>query len=175
MARPGALPTMDLAEFSTKVYRPEEPARPPSGEEGEGAEAPEPAQPPAPAETYLILFDRGTEDDRRLARVLAQAAAQHADRVRAYRIPVEALSEHIARWERERRAYDSYTFRFWPVVGVFRRGRFLTTFHPRLVFYDRRLQEREEAEQLEIFLSKLVYYDPAQVKVQKNLELEAGI
>jgi hypothetical protein len=49
----------------------------------------------------------------------------------------------------------------------------VTTFHPRRVFFPDHLQEREEREQLEIFLAKMVFFDPERVKEQKSLELEA--
>jgi hypothetical protein len=134
---------------------------------------PREGQTPDAAETVLVLFDRGTPDDARTARVLAAVAGEHRDRVRAASVPAEPLLPRLQSWQERRRAYDTYDFRRWPAVGVFRGGRLITTFHPRRVFFDDRLQEREEREQLEIFLSKMVYYDPAQVKEQKNLGLQA--
>lgn len=129
--------------------------------------------PPGPADTVLLLFDRGGPDDARLARVLAAAAAAHRDRVRAGAVSAEAVRPRLQAWQEKRRAYDTFDFTRWPAVGVFRGGRLITTFHPRRVFFAEALQAREEREQIEIFLAKLVYYDPAAVKEQKSLELEA--
>ena len=148
-----------------------------AGDAGGGAAGPAP-QPPAgggrPAETLLVLFQRDTPEDRRCARVLAEVAAAHADRVRALAVPAEDIRAQLDRWQKQRQSYDTYDFRRLPAVGVFRGGHLVTTFCPRLVFYDEHLQEREEREQLEIFLSKMVYFDPAAVKEQKNLELATG-
>ena len=133
--------------------------------------------PPGPGEappmTLLVLFDRGAPAERRLARVLAAAAAEHADRLQALAVTAADALPRLEQWQQGRRAVDTFDFRRWPAVGVFRRGRLVTTFHPRHVYFIDRLQEREEREQLEIFLAKMVYYDPARVKEQKNLELEA--
>lgn len=129
--------------------------------------------PPAPPVTTLVLFDRGTPDDQRTAAVLAAAATEHADRLRAAAVPATDALPRLQAWQDARRSVDSFDFRRWPAVGVFRRGRLVTTFHPRQVFFPGRLQEREEREQLEIFLAKMVYYDPAQVKEQKGLDMEA--
>ena len=149
---------------------------PPSVPSGEGEEPearPEGRMPAVPPQTTLVLFDRGTPDDRRLAGVLAAAAADHPDHLRAVAVPAGEVLPRLEAWQQGRRAFDTFDFRRWPSVGVFRLGRLVTTFHPRRVFFIERLQEREEREQIEIFLSKMVYYDPAKVKEQKNIELEA--
>ncbi len=122
----------------------------------------------------FVLFDRGTPDDARCGRALAAVAAGHADRVRAVRVAEPEVRARLDAWRASRRAYDTYDFDRWPAVGVFRGGHLVTTFHPRRVFFPEPLQEREEREQLEIFLAKMVYFDPAQVKEQKSLQLEAG-
>lgn len=129
----------------------------------------------ASGKTFLVLFDRDTPEDRRLAGILAAIAAERADRLRALAVPAEEVLSRLQAWQQGRRAYDTFDFTRWPAVGVFRRGRLVTTFHPRHVFFIDRLQEREEREQLEIFLAKMVDYDPASVKEQKNLELEAEV
>lgn len=121
----------------------------------------------------LVLFDRGQPEDRRLGRALAGAAQAHADRLRVAAVPAQPLVDRLRAWQEGRHAVDSYTFTRWPVAGLFHRGRMVTTFHPRLVFFPERLQEQEDRVQLEIFLEKMVYFDPAGVKEQKNLELEA--
>ena len=179
MARQATLRRMEPAEFIERVLG----AARPAGDGGERQAAPEGhgqagpagngAIPTPPEETLLALFDRGTAEDRRLARVLATSAGRHADRLRVVGVPAAGLREQIRHWGEARRSFDSFDFQRWPVVGLFRFGQLITTFHPRLVFPDDRLQEREEAEQLEIFLAKMVYYDPAQVKAQKNFELGA--
>lgn len=143
------------------------------GGHGEGEEAPTAGRAEAPAETVFVLFDRGTADDARIARALAAVAERHRGRVGAATAAAEPLLPRLQQWQDARRAYDTFDFRRWPAVGVFRAGRLITTFHPRHVFFADDLQEREEREQLEIFLSKMVYFDPAQVKEQKSLELEA--
>ncbi len=180
MARQATLRRMEPAEFIERVLGTARPSgdgaerdRPPEGH-GQAAPAGDAAASPTPPEeTLLALFDRGTVEDRRLARVLATSAGRHADRVRAVGVPAAGLQEQVRRWGDARRSFDSFDFQRWPVVGLFRSGQLITTFHPRLVFPDDRLQEREEDEQLEIFLAKMVYYDPSQVKVQKNFELGA--
>jgi len=128
--------------------------------------------PPEP--TVLLLLDRGTADDRRLERVLAATAALHPDRLQVAAAPADAVAARLRALQDGRRAFDSFDFDRWPAVAVLRGGRLVTTFHPRRVFFPEALQEREEREQVEIFLSKMVYYDPAKVKEQKSLELEAG-
>lgn len=125
-------------------------------------------------QTVLVLFDRGTPEDRRLEGSLAAVAAGHSDRVRAAAVPAEAVLPRLQAWEAGRRAVDTFSFDRWPAVGVFRQGRLITTFHPRRVFFAEPLQAREDGEQLEIFLQKMVYFDPARVKEQKNVEAEAG-
>lgn len=139
---------------------------------------PEPAAEGSPvaegtARTTLVLFDRGTAEDRRMAGVLTAAAAEHGDRVDAVSVAATEVLPRLQSWQEGRRAVDSFDFQRWPAVGVFRRGRLVTTFHPRRVFFADTLQEREDREQLEIFLGKMVYYDPAKVKEQKNIESEA--
>ena len=123
--------------------------------------------------TLLALFDRGLPEDARLARSMAAAAAAHAGRVRVVAVPAEEMREHLQTWEAGRRAFDSFDWQHWPLAGVFRNGRLITSFHPRLLFFNDGLQEREEREQLDIFLEKMVYFDAAKVKEQKNLELES--
>ncbi len=123
--------------------------------------------------TILALFDRGLPEDARLGRSLLAAAEAHAGRVRAVALPADAVRERLQTWDSGRRAFDSFDWRLWPVVGVFRHGRLITSFHPRHLFFDERLQEREDREQLEIFLDKMVFFDASKVKEQKNLELEA--
>ncbi len=124
-------------------------------------------------ETTLVLVDRGAPEDARMARVLASVGADHRDRVRVAAVPADAVLGRLEDWQAHRRVYDTFDFRRWPAVLVVRGGRLVTTFHPRHVFFEQRLQEREEREQMEIFLAKMVYYDPAQVKEQKNLPAEA--
>jgi|GEM_PF-5035557 len=148
-------------EFTARALTPPEPP-------GEGAAAVS-----APPQTTLVLFDRGTDEDRRMAAVLTAAAADHADRLRVASVSASDVLPRLESWQEARRALDSFDFRRWPAVGVFRRGRLVTTFHPRRVFFAEPLQQREEREQVETFLAKMVYYDPAKVKEQKNIELEA--
>ena len=136
-------------------------------------------EPPAPdaagQEWTLVLFDRGQPEDARLGRALARAAQAHPDRVRVAAVQAQALVDHLRAWQDGRQAVDSLTFTRWPVAGLFHGGRMVTTFHPRLVFFPERLQEQEDASQLEIFIHKMVYYAPEAVKEQKNLELEARV
>ncbi len=148
-------------EFTARVLTPSEPPGEGSTEVG-------------PPLTTLVLFDEGTSEDLRLAGVLASAAADHADRVRAAVVRASDLRSHLESWEAHRSAVHTCDFSQRPVVGVFRRGRLLTTFRPRPVFFAESLQRREDREQLEIFLEKLVYFDPAKVKEQKTIEVEAG-
>ncbi len=122
----------------------------------------------------LLLLDRGQPDDARLARVLAAAAQEHPDRLRAARVDAREILPRLQAWQAARKAVDSFHFGLWPVAALFRGGRLITTFHPRRVFFDDRLQEPEERAQLEVFLGKMVFYDPSQVKEQKNLAVEAG-
>lgn len=124
--------------------------------------------------TLLVLLDHGTAADQLLAGVLAQAAAAHSDRVQAAAVAADQLQAELQAWQEKRGALNTYDFAQVPLAAVFRRGRLVTTFHPRQVFFNERLQRREAQEQLEIFLAKMVYYDPARVKLQKNLEQEAG-
>ena len=121
----------------------------------------------------LVLFDRGQPEDRRFARSLARAAAAHPERLHVAAVEAQPLVERLQAWQQGRHAVDSYTFTRWPVAGLFHAGRMVTTFHPRLVFFPERLQEQEDLSQLEIFLEKMVYFDPTGVKEQKNLEVEA--
>lgn len=134
-----------------------------------------PAQEGADGPTTFVLADRGTADDARVARVLQEAAGDHSDRVKVAAAPADLLVARLQAWQEHRRAFDTFDFRRWPAVLVFRGGRLVTTFHPRHVFFAEKLQQREEREQLEIFLSKMVYFDPTKVKEQKNLEREAGV
>lgn len=170
MAPRGGLEQLSAAEFAASVLHGNVETGQGKGTGHEAAletAAGDPA-PEAPGETLLVLFDRGSPEDRRLERVLAQGVVVHRGRLRAVQVSVAGLQDQFERWQSQRHAYDTYDFGRWPAVGVFRGGRLITTFHPRSVFRDARLQEREELEQLQIFVSKMVDYDPAQVKEQKN-------
>ena len=125
--------------------------------------------------TTLVLVDRGTDEDRRMAGALQSIEAEHRDRVRAAAVRADLILPRLQAWQEHRRAFDTFDFRRWPAVLLFRGGRLLTSFHPRQVFFEEKLQVREDIEQLNIFLSKMVYFDPAKVKEQKNLELEAEV
>jgi hypothetical protein len=164
MARRLGLPEWTAAEFEALLAPPE----------GGAPEEPDAkARAAAEAPVALVLFDRGTEDDVRLAGAVADVAAAHAGRLRAGRVAAATVQERLAKWQAARRAYDTFDFQRWPAVGVLREGRLVTTFHPRRVFFPDPLQEREEREQLEIFLAKMVFFDPARVKEQKSLQMEA--
>ncbi len=154
--RDPGLERLDAAEFERRFLR-EAPL--------EGA---------AEASWTLVLFDRGRPEDRRLGRVLARAAEDHGDRVRVAAVSAQDVLERLRHWQDGRRAVDSFSFTRWPVAGLFRHGHIITTFNPRLVFFPEHLQQEEEHSQLEVFLEKMVYYDPAAVKAQKNIEVEAG-
>ncbi len=135
-----------------------------------------PAQDDAGADdgvTLLALFDRGLAEDARFGRSLASVAKAHAGRVRAVVVPADDVRGRMETWEAGRRAFDSFDWQHWPLAGVFRHGRLITSFHPRHLFFQEQLQEREEREQLEIFLDKMAFFDADRVKEQKNLELEA--
>ncbi len=125
----------------------------------------------AAEQSIFVLFTVGPEDE--LEQALAPVVERHRGRVRLYKASAEEFRERIARWQAARRAYDSYSFDRLPTIGLFRGGKLLTTFRPRQVFYIDKLQRREAAEQFEIFLQKMVYFDPDTVKEQKNLPLEA--
>lgn len=121
--------------------------------------------------TTFVLFDRGSEEDRYAEQALADAVRQHGDRIRAFRADAREFQDYFRDLMERRREFDTYDFNRWPVVGVYRKGRLLTTFNPRRVFYTPQHQVREVREQLEIFLEKMVYYDPSRVREQTNLEV----
>jgi hypothetical protein len=124
-----------------------------------------------PDVTTFVLFDRGTEEDRITQDALADAVRRHAGRMRAFRADARAFASYFQELQAGRRDFDSFDFNRWPAVGVYRRGRLLTTFNPRRVFYLPKLQAREVREQLDVFLTKMVYYDPSKVREQTNLEV----
>jgi hypothetical protein len=121
--------------------------------------------------SYLVLFDGGTPEDRWTEEALAAAEHAHPDRIRAFKAPLRDFLDDFAAMEANRREVDTFNFRRLPIVGLYRRGRLITTFNPRRVYFDPKLQAREVRSQLEIFLRKLVFYDPARVREQTNLEV----
>lgn len=127
----------------------------------------------APADQSIFVLFTAAPGEDEFEQALAPVVERHRDRVRLYKARAEEFRERIASWQSARRAYDTYCFDRLPTLGLFRGGKLLTTFTPRLVFYIDKLQRREAAEQFEIFLQKMVYFDPDSVKVQKNLPLEA--
>lgn len=122
---------------------------------------------------FLLLLG-GSHVDSLVERGIARVVDQHRDKVRVYAAPAGEFTDRIEAWHNGRRTYDTFSFDRLPVMAFFRGGKLLTTFRPREVFFIEKLQEREVAEQFELFLDKMVFFDPEQVKEQKNLELEAG-
>jgi hypothetical protein len=121
--------------------------------------------------SYLVLFTSGDPMDRDTEHALAEAQHSHPDRVRAFKAKYADFAEEFARLEAERKDIDTFNFRRAPVVGLYRRGRLITTFNPRRVFYADRQQAREIRSQLDIFLRKMVFFDPSKVREQVNLEV----
>jgi hypothetical protein len=123
----------------------------------------------APERTTFILFDGGSAEERLAARALADAQSAHAAKLRAFRAPAGEFADYVEAQTRARRAFDTYDFQRRPCLGVYRGGRLLTTFSPRRVFFDPRLQLREARTQLEICIEKFCYYDPQLVREQTNI------
>jgi hypothetical protein len=121
--------------------------------------------------SYLVLFTSGDPFDAATEQALAEAQHEHHDRVRAFKATYAEFADEFARLDAERRDIDTFNFRRAPVVGLYRGGRLITTFNPRRVFYIEKQQAREIRSQLAIFVRKLVYFDPAKVRDQVNLEV----
>jgi hypothetical protein len=121
--------------------------------------------------SYLVLFASGDAFDRATEQALAEAQHEHAGRLRAFRAAYADFADEFARLEAERKDIDTFNFMRAPVVGLYRGGRLITTFNPRRVFFIEKQQAREIRSQLHIFLSKMVFFDPAKVREQVNLEV----
>lgn len=122
-----------------------------------------------PVVTTFVLFDGGTVQDRSMAAALAAAQQAHPDRVRAFVVQAADYASYIDETMAARRAFDTYDFSRRPCVALYRGGHLVTTFSPRSVFGDARLQARELRAQLDICISKFCDYDPGSVRDQTNI------
>ena len=121
--------------------------------------------------SYLVLFVSGDPHDAATEQALAETQQEHPDLIRAFKADYADLADEFARLEAERRDIDTYNFTRAPVVGLYRSGRLITTFNPRRVFFIEKQQAREVRMQLAIFIRKMVFFDPAKVREQVNLEV----
>jgi hypothetical protein len=121
--------------------------------------------------SYFVLFQSGDPWDGATEEALAEAAHAHPDKIRAFSAKFGDFAAEFQKLESERKDIDTFNFRRAPVVGLYRHGRLITTFNPRRVFYIDRQQEREIRSQLDIFLRKMVFFDPSKVREQVNLEV----
>ncbi|HVB11427.1 MAG TPA: hypothetical protein VNM16_13815 [Bacillota bacterium] len=121
--------------------------------------------------SYFVLFTSDDPMDGTTEGALAEAQHEHGDKVRAFKAPYAEFAAEFARLVAGRKDIDTFNFQRAPVVGLYRHGQLVTTFNPRRVFYIDKQQAREVRSQLEIFLHKMVFFDPTKVREQVNLEV----
>lgn len=121
--------------------------------------------------SILVLFSDDSEVARVLHGVLSRAVAEH-EGLTGYVADGEAFSEIRKRYEEKRHLTDTFHLDALPVIALFRKGKLITTFEPWLHYAGKRLWRQDLSGQFEIFLEKMVYFDPTKVREQKNLHLD---
>ncbi|MBX6350628.1 MAG: hypothetical protein IRZ11_03850 [Clostridia bacterium] len=119
----------------------------------------------------FLLFSDGSDVAEVLHDVLAEACQRH-DGIAGFVADGEEFAAVRRRYEEGRHIVDTFHLDELPVIALFRKGRLVTTFEPWIHYAGRRFWRRDLAGQFEVFLEKMVYYDPTKVSDQKNLKLE---
>ncbi|MBT9259311.1 MAG: hypothetical protein KM310_06100 [Clostridiales bacterium] len=121
--------------------------------------------------TVFVLFEDGSPVAEKLARVLKEALDRDP-KLTGYIASGEEFSDVREQYEASRHIVDTYHLDLLPVIALFRKGNLITTFEPWIHYHDQKYWLRDLNRQFQVFLQKMVYYDPTKVREQKNLKLE---
>lgn len=109
--------------------------------------------------TVLVIFQRNETDGSQFFGVLEKVRQEVAPDVRMVRALTSDFEDLIREWKANR-GYQTYDLDNLPAMGLFRQGRLITTFNPRMVSRERGVIDSKVGLQFKRFLDKFIHYDP---------------
>lgn len=107
----------------------------------------------------LVVFLTSDTDDREVLAAIQRVLQEEQEDVSLLGMDLNEFKE-VYREQLENTKYHTFDLETLPAVGLFRNGRFITTFNPRITSYEPGVKGDKIARQFRRFIDKFFRYDP---------------
>lgn len=107
----------------------------------------------------LVVLQTPTVDDREVIAAIQRVLQAEAEDVALVSMDLDEFKV-VYREQLESTKYHTFNFESLPAVGLFRSGRLVTTFNPRITSYEPGVKGDKIARQFQRFIAKFFRYDP---------------